>query len=382
MRFYLFLPGQWWDRSKPARQLYEEMVEQAVLAERLGYDGIWLTEQNLVSFLAAPDPLQLAAAIAERTSKIRIGVAVFVLPFHHPLRLAGQIAQIDQLCGGRFDVACGRGASPYQMRQFQTEMTEEESREFFAEHLQIMVEHWTEHSAHAHDGRFFSYPNATVLPPPLQRPHPPLWIAALSARSMRWAIELGFQSNLISAPLREPFVQVEGVYEAFEQALRDAGRVRSDVQFGVNRMTFVGADEAECRGVLRYVLMNHRIIDQQLGGVENVREGDYVVDEAVREDEPGLEEMYANIAYGTAPEVRAKLARYAELGVDLFSAWHNIGQPHEQVCASMTAFAREVMPFFQAPVEPGTASGAPAGSGAAAPGQAPAGDGEAAPGSA
>ena len=347
MRFYIFLPGQWWDRSKPASRLYEEMVEQAVLAEQLGYDGIWLAEQNLVSFLAAPDPLQLAATIAQRTSRIRIGVAVFVLPFHHPLRLAGQIAQIDQLCGGRFDVACGRGASPYQMRQFQTEMDEADSRAFFAEHLRIMVDHWTDHSAHAHDGRFFSYPNATVLPPPLQQPHPPLWIAALSARSMRWAIELGLDSNAIFSPFREPFAHVESVYEAFVEALRDGGRERRDAQFGVNRMTFVGADEQECRRVLRYVLMNHRIIDQQLADVERVREGDYVVDEAVRQDEPGLEEMYTNIAYGTAPEVRAKLARYAELGCDLFSAWQNVGQPHEQVCASMTAFAREVMPAFQ-----------------------------------
>jgi len=355
MRFYLFLPGQWWDRSKPASRLYEEMVEQAVLAEQLGYDGIWLAEQNLVSFLAAPDPLQLAAAIAQRTSRIRIGVAVFVLPFHHPLRLAGQIAQIDQLCGGRFDVACGRGASPYQMRQFEKEMSEADSRAFFAEHLQIMVDHWTDHGERSHDGRFFSYPGATVLPPPLQQPHPPLWIAALSPRSMRWAIEeLGFDADVMFAPFREPFAHVENLYGVFEQALRDAGRERSSARFGVNRMTFVGADEAECREVLRYVLMNHRIIDQQLGDVERLREGDYVVDEAIREDEPGLEEMYANIAYGTAADVHAKLARYAELGIDLFSAWQNVGQPHEQVCASMEAFAREVMPSFQAPAGAGS----------------------------
>ena len=72
MEFYIFLPGQWWDRRRPVEELYREMLEQAVLAEELGYDGIWLAEQNLVSFLAAPDPVQIAAMIFQRTSKIRV----------------------------------------------------------------------------------------------------------------------------------------------------------------------------------------------------------------------------------------------------------------------------------------------------------------------
>ncbi|HTA13902.1 MAG TPA: LLM class flavin-dependent oxidoreductase [Solirubrobacteraceae bacterium] len=343
MDFYLFLPGQWWDRSKPVRQLYEEMIEQAVLAERLGYDGIWLAEQNLVSFLAAPDPLQLAAMIAQRTERIRIGVAVFVLPFHHPLRLAGAISQIDQLSGGRFDVAAGRGASPYQMRQFQAEMEEADSRAMFAEHLRIMVDHWSADDALSHDGRFFTYPNATVLPPPLQLPHPPLWIAALSTRSMEWAVKLGFDSNFIFSPFREPFTHVENVYGAFTGAMEECGRPRTSARFAVNRMTYVG-EPADTNDVLRYVLMNHRIIDQQLAGAERVNRGDYVVESAVKQDEPELEQMHANIAFGEVDEVREKLARYAQLGVDVFSAWHNVGQSHEQVVRSMEVFAKEIMP--------------------------------------
>ncbi|MGH2910935.1 MAG: LLM class flavin-dependent oxidoreductase [Solirubrobacteraceae bacterium] len=346
MDFYLFLPGQWWDRSKPVGVLYEEMLEQAVNAERLGYDGIWLAEQNLVSFLAAPDPLQLAATIAQRTKRIRIGVAVFVLPFHHPLRLAGAIAQIDQLSGGRFDVAAGRGASPYQMRQFQAELPEDESRELFAEHLRIMVDHWTAGDALAHDGRFFSYPNATVLPPPAQHPHPPLWIAALSARSMEWAVKLGFDSNFIFSPFREPFSHVEDVYGAFERAMAELNRPRESARFAVNRMTYVG-EPTDTHEVLRYVLMNHRIIDQQLAGAEKVSRGDYVVEQAVKQDEPGLQEMHENIAFGRVEEVREKVASYATLGVDVFSAWHNVGQPHEQVMRSMEQFAREIMPEFR-----------------------------------
>jgi len=343
MDFYLFLPGQWWDRSKAPAQLYEEMLEQAVLAERLGYDGIWLAEQNLVSFLAAPDPLQLAAVIAQCTERIRVGVAVHVLPFHHPLRLAGAIAQIDQLSGGRFDVASGRGASPYQMRQFQAELPEEDSRALFAEHLGIMVDHWKAPQGLSHEGRFFSYPNATVLPPPVQRPHPPVWIAALSARSMQWAVKLGFDSNFIFSPFREPFSHVEEVYGAFVQAMEQHGRARAQAKFAVNRMTYVGTP-SETHEVLNYVLMNHRIIDQQLAGTERVEGGDYAVERAIKQDEPELEQMHENIAFGEVAEVRAKLERYAALGIDTFSAWHNVGQPHEQVVRSMELFAREVMP--------------------------------------
>jgi alkanesulfonate monooxygenase SsuD/methylene tetrahydromethanopterin reductase-like flavin-dependent oxidoreductase (luciferase family) len=352
MDFYLFLPGQWWDRGRPVKQLYEEMLEQAVLAEQLGYDGVWLAEQNLVSFLAAPEPLQLAAMIAQRTERIRIGVAVFVLPFHHPLRLAGAVSQIDQLSGGRFDVAVGRGASPYQMRQFEVgrqfpgEFDEAASRAFFAEHTRIMVDHWTAQDALSHDGRFFSYPNATVLPPPLQMPHPPLWIAALSPRSMQWAVKLGFDSNFIFSPFREPFSYVEEVYGAFARALEEQGRPRSSVKFGVNRMTYVG-EASDTSDVLRYVRMNQRIVEQQLGNAERVERGEYVVEHPISDDEPELELMHANIAFGDVAEVREKLDGYARLGVDMFSSWHNVGQPHERVVNSMELFAKEVMPEFR-----------------------------------
>jgi hypothetical protein len=90
--------------------------------------------------------------------------------------------------------------------------------------------------------------------------------------------------------------------------------------------------------------MNHRIIDQQKERVERVSHGDYVVERAVKQDEPELEQMHANIAFGEVEEVRKKLARYAELGVDVFSAWHNVGQPHERVVRSMELFAKEIMP--------------------------------------
>jgi alkanesulfonate monooxygenase SsuD/methylene tetrahydromethanopterin reductase-like flavin-dependent oxidoreductase (luciferase family) len=347
MEFYIFLPGQWWNRRRPVDELYREMLDQAVLADELGYDGLWLAEQNLVSFLAAPDPLQIAAMIAERTSRIRIGIAVFVAPFHHPLRLAGQISQIDQLSGGRFDVAMGRGASPYQMRQFQADATVEDSRAHFEEHVGIMLRHWADPRSMSFEGRFFQYPNAAVLPPVLQKPHPPVYVAALSPDSMRWAVGTGLDTNFIFSPFREPFSHVEAVYGAFEETLGTIGRARSDAKFAVNRMTYIYEDEKDAAEVSQYVLNNHRIIDMQLDDLERLLDGDYTVDHKIRDDEPELREMFDNISLGDIETVRRRVRRYADLGVDLYTSWHNMGQSHEQVARSMRVFAEEIMPEFR-----------------------------------
>jgi alkanesulfonate monooxygenase SsuD/methylene tetrahydromethanopterin reductase-like flavin-dependent oxidoreductase (luciferase family) len=160
---------------------------------------------------------------------------------------------------------------------------------------------------------------------------------------MQWAVNLGFESNFLFSPFREPFSHVEDVYGAFASALEQRGRPRSSVRFGVNRMTYVG-EPSDTHELLRYVRMNERIVEQQLRGAERVSRGEYQVEQAISEDEPELEQMHENIAFGTVEEVREKLERYRRLGVDVYSAWHNIGQPHERVVRSMELFAREIMP--------------------------------------
>jgi alkanesulfonate monooxygenase SsuD/methylene tetrahydromethanopterin reductase-like flavin-dependent oxidoreductase (luciferase family) len=347
MQFYCFIQGAWYDRAKPPEQLYDEMIEEAMLAEELGYDGIWLAEQNLVTFLATPAPIQLASVIAQKTKRIRIGVAVFILPFHHPLRLAGEVAQLDVLIRGRFDCGVGRGASPYQLRQFQREMPEADSRRLFEEHLGIMVRHWTNtKEEQSHDGEFFKFPAATVLPEPYQKPHPPVWIAALSPGSTEWAVKLGFNSNHLFSPFREPFPWVETVYGAFEKALKEVGRDRAAVKFAVNRMTYVAETAEKAREVLPWVQRGHRVVQQQITNKEEVRHGEYQTDKPVA-NEPSLDEMFANTLMGDPDMVRAKLRPYYELGVDVLSSWHHLGEPHDDVMHSMELFAKHVMPEFR-----------------------------------
>jgi alkanesulfonate monooxygenase SsuD/methylene tetrahydromethanopterin reductase-like flavin-dependent oxidoreductase (luciferase family) len=133
----------------------------------------------------------------------------------------------------------------------------------------------------------------------------------------------------------------------FDGALEQHGRPRDSSKFMINRMTFVADTTEEAWKAMPFVLANHRVIDMTLLDLEKLVDGAYSVDQKVMDDEPELEEMYRNISFGTPDVVREHIHRYAELGLDVYSSWHNIGQPHEAVCRSMELFATEVMPKFQ-----------------------------------
>ena len=137
MQFGVFIPGHWMDHGKSAKQLYDEMLAEAVFADELGFDNIWLAEHYAIDYIAIPDPLQLATTIFERTETIKAGVAVLILRNHHPIKLAAEISQIDVMYGGRFEAALGRGASGYELRQMQLEMEESASRRLYNEHLEV-----------------------------------------------------------------------------------------------------------------------------------------------------------------------------------------------------------------------------------------------------
>lgn len=349
MKFYCFLQGSWYGRSKPASEIYSDIIEEALWAEELGYDGVWLAEQLLVTFLATPAPSQLAAIIADHTKRIRIGVAVYILPFHHPLLLASDIAQLDVLSNGRFDVGVGRGASPHQLRQFERNMPDDVSRRFFREHLDIMLRQWTvTDQDQSYEGEFFNYPAATISPPPVQKPHPPVWIATVAPHTTRWAVELGFQDSLhFMSAFREPFSYVEAGYDNFLEGLKTVGRQRSSSLFGVNRHTWVAETAEQAREALPFVQTGHRVVTQQVVlRDEKIKAGEYNTEKAVP-NEMSIDDMFNNTLMGDPDMVREKVRQYAALGVDMISAWHHFGMPHDQVMKSMELFARHVMPEFQ-----------------------------------
>ncbi|MGZ4480777.1 MAG: LLM class flavin-dependent oxidoreductase [Gaiellales bacterium] len=214
MEFGVFIGAHNIGHERSESQLYEDITEQVLLADELGYDVVWLAEHHFNDYNLMPDPLQVAVRILERTERIRVGVAVVILRDHHPLQLAGRIAQLDVLYPGRFETAVGRGSSGFEAKRFQREMDIPTSRAHFLEHLQVMVAGWRNDQDWAFDGEFWRFPEVTVLPRPITRPHPSLWLSAVTPQSIHGQVHnckaLGVQPKVFTSPFRNPFSYLRG----------------------------------------------------------------------------------------------------------------------------------------------------------------------------
>src|SRR5215813_12409595 len=162
----------------------QDLVAQACFAETAGFDGIWLTEHNFTGESVYCDPIPFASVVAARTSRIRIGFAVIQLALRHPIRLATELALLDNLSGGRLDVGVGHGTNYNEYEFVGYGLRSDDSRERMTETLEVMVRAWTE-APLVHEGKFYDLSLPELRPRPRQRPHPPIWYSASSAGSVR-----------------------------------------------------------------------------------------------------------------------------------------------------------------------------------------------------
>src|SRR5271155_1809033 len=155
--------------------LYRKHVDLAVEAEDLGFDTIWLTEHHFVQDGYSPSMMPLAAAIAARTKKIRIGTFVLLMPLHEPLHVAEEAVTIDALSNGRFDLGLGQGYVPREFAGFN--IPREQSSRRLRGGFEIVQRLFTEDHV-TYEGKCYTVRDATLYPKPTQQPHPPIWIGA------------------------------------------------------------------------------------------------------------------------------------------------------------------------------------------------------------
>jgi alkanesulfonate monooxygenase SsuD/methylene tetrahydromethanopterin reductase-like flavin-dependent oxidoreductase (luciferase family) len=335
-------------------EVIQREIEQMVWTEELGFDSVWLTEHHFIDYGLSVSPSVLAAAVAMRTRRVRIGLAAAILPFHDPIRLAEELALVDILSGGRLDVGVGRGNRPVEFEGLRVPQIE--NRERFEETLAIMVRAWTE-ERFSFEGRHFQIPEVRVIPKPLQRPHPPLYVVCVSADTIEATALRGLP--MLNSILRGPVDQLVSQRDTYVTACRKAGRSDAEIasllsRWGVSRHVYVAPTDAEALAQTREAEMWYQ---------EALRK--FLIPERIERVHPLLQpgframaEKFAHVswddlvretvAFGSPDTVAERIAELQRLGVGEVLCWMNFGGlPQHQVRRSMELFAREVMPRFR-----------------------------------
>jgi alkanesulfonate monooxygenase SsuD/methylene tetrahydromethanopterin reductase-like flavin-dependent oxidoreductase (luciferase family) len=219
---------------------YTEFVDYVCEAEQLGFYSVFLVEHHFTGLAQVSSSLGLLTYLAARTECIRLGTAVVVLPWHNPILLAEQVATLDVLSKGRFDFGIGRG---YRHNEFQSFcMPMDEAGERYDETLEILQKAWTSDGRFSHHGKRWHFNDVIVEPLTVQKPHPPLWIGAGSARSIVKAGEQGFHLLL------DQFGSFEVTGEriaTYRSAVKSGGRTIDPYAVGLTRALHIAMNQHE-----------------------------------------------------------------------------------------------------------------------------------------
>lgn len=325
--------GVWYDFRNPERwrlpwpQLYRETLEQAVQAEELGFDSIWLSEHHFTSEGYLPCLTAVLGTLAARTTRARLGTAVLLAPLHHPLRLAEDLAVVDQLCAGRLDVGVAPGYKPGEFATLGIPKSERGSRT--DETIEILQRAWRG-EPFSYAGRHFRFDDVVVTPPPVQQPGPPIWIggSSLAAASRAARHHAGFMPDSGAGP---------DVCDAYRGQFPPAA---GPARLATNRVLFAAESREKawelCGDHLLYQFNLYRRWFSDAGDDDTL--GAELADPAVLSPE--------HYFIGTPDDILAAiLDSQRDLGYEELIFWARPpGMPAEQSTASLELIAKHVLP--------------------------------------
>src|SRR5919204_2508579 len=237
--WYSHLP---WPEGRQPAQVYDATTEQIQYAEELGFHSPWLAEHHFSRYGLAVSQLMLAAKIAGLTKRIRFGTAIIVAPLHHPVRLAEDIAMFDQISGGRLEIGFGRGSAAFEYAGYN--LSREESPARFLETIKIVKGLLTTPD-YSYRGNFHDLEHVNLVPPPLQQPRPPIYIAATrTLTSLEFAAKSGHPIIVGIVPDTAAGLDLS---RRFIQMAREAGHDMSMAQIPFFRYLYVAESAEQAR---------------------------------------------------------------------------------------------------------------------------------------
>jgi alkanesulfonate monooxygenase SsuD/methylene tetrahydromethanopterin reductase-like flavin-dependent oxidoreductase (luciferase family) len=332
MRFGLFGSAQA-RRSGPdtdSNQGFRDFIENNVEAEALGYYSTFLVEHHFTGFGQVSASLNLLTWLGARTRNLRLGTAVLVLPWHNPVLLAEQAATLDLLSGGRLDFGVGKGYRYNEFAGFCLPMEEAESR--FEESLAVITKAFTSETPFSHYGKYWQFENIVVEPPTAQRPHPPFWMGAGSANSVREVAERGYNMLLGQYSLAEEILEQVA---QFHREVEERGHPFAPMRVAVARAVHIAKDAADKEAALERRYQGHMRINALARQPDGETRTRYILAE-----KEARHESAESALFGSPDEIMRKLEKLQRGGVEYVII--NFGGSRENI----RRFARDIMPAF------------------------------------
>ena len=334
--------------GKTEHRIFREQLETLRVAEDLGFDYIWAPEHHFTEYGFCASPMLMLAAMATVTKRVRLASGVVVLPFNDPVRIAEEGAMLDLMSEGRLDLGVGRGFQPVEFRGFGVDQAQ--SSEVFDEALQIIEVAWTRDTV-AFKGKHFNIEEHAVRPKPLQQPHPPIWLASVTAPSFELAGTRGY--NLLSTlvPGFNNPLDV-GYLDTYRRALRASGHDPDKKEIAALCMVYCAETTEQARlDFAGPVLWYFRMMENYIASRAEVIEG-YQEYERIRRFAHTIrwEELLQTRALvcGSPNSCIEQIEEIRnQYGFNQLICWSRLsGLDHRKVLRSMELLGKQVIPHF------------------------------------
>ena len=344
MKFQLAINLERMDDSMDMQAVARHTLDMIQTAEQGGFNIVWSAEHHALEMTIAPNPFQLLTWWASHTDTIRLGTAVAVAAYWHPINLAGEAAMTDLISGGRLEFGIGSGAYQREFDRMQPGLKQSDAYRYMHEMLPALKALWA--GDYEHNGEFWQFPLSTSVPKPVQTPHPPIWVAARAPITFDYAVKEG--CNIMSWPLTRPMSEAEDYKARLDEAVANNPGCERPT-WALMRHTALydnnAARDAAIQSV-QSVLGQFENLFRNLGDVDNGFPKRIPLEELTERDQYNADMLENNLMFGSPDQVIEKLRAYEALGVDEFIYYASMGLGHEHQKKSLDLFCKEVIPAF------------------------------------
>ena len=297
MEFGVFILAQQRGYHQTSQQVINNSVEQTVAAEAAGFDTAWYAEHHFNNYSLCPSPLMMVAHCAGRTSRIRLGSAVCVLPLYHPARLLGEIGFADIVSNGRLDLGIGCGYQQFEFDRFGVDL--KDNHALFAEFFDVLQAGMKEH-IFSYSGKHLTIPPTAISVRTVQTPTPPIWVTSGHAETLGRAVR--DNHNLFVTALLNGVDAIKALRERLEGIAATEGRSINDTPFGFLRCAYASDNENEITSYLDNARFQRRL-SESLKFRRAQSDDGYLIKEEAGPNDMSLETMRKNLPVGSVNQV-------------------------------------------------------------------------------